>query len=101
MLVITITLNKLVKNKLTKSKLRFLGSPIEKTSSFLLLASFIGLTILYMSEKWWCDGTFKTAPKYYYQHYIIHGKYKSKWPLPGMYSFMPGKSFALYLEMLF
>jgi hypothetical protein len=62
---------------------------------YLLLTSFIGLTILSESEKWWVDGTFKTAPKFYYQHYIIHGKYKNKWPLPGMFSFMSGKSYEL------
>ena len=67
--------------KLTTVKCRFLASPIEAFSRDMLLASLIGLTILSQSEKWWCDGTFKTAPKFYYQHYIIHGKYKNKWPL--------------------
>ncbi len=32
---------------------------------FLLLTSLIGLTILSNSENWWCDGTFKTALKFY------------------------------------
>ena len=61
-----------------------------------MLCSLIGLTILSQSEKWWCDGTFKTAPKFYYQHYIIHGKYKNSWPLPAMFRFMSGKSYELY-----
>ena len=67
---------------------------------YLLLVSLIGLTILSKTEKWWCDGTFKTAPKFYYQHYIIHGKYNNAWPLPGMFSFMSGKSYDLYSLML-
>ena len=58
------------------------------------------LAILSKSEKWWFDGTFKTAQKFYYQHYIIHGKYNNKWPLPGMFSFMSGKSNELYAMMI-
>ena len=58
--------------KETSTKQRFLASSIDVISKYLLLASLIGLTILSKSEKWWCDGTFKTAPKFYYQHYIIH-----------------------------
>jgi hypothetical protein len=86
--------------KLTTTKKPFLASPIDKISQYLLLSSFIGLSILCNSEKWWCDGTFKTAPKFFYQHYIIHGKYKNKYPLPGMFSFMAGKSYDLYSLML-
>jgi hypothetical protein len=86
--------------KLTVTKKSFLASPIDVLSQYLLLCSLIGLTILSQSEKWWCDGTFKTAPKFYYQHYIIHGKYKNKLALPGMFSFMSGKSYDLYSMML-
>ena len=67
--------------KETLTKQRFLASPIDMICKYLLLTSLIGLTILSKSEKWWVDGTFKTAPKFYYQHYIIHGKYNNKWPL--------------------
>lgn len=45
-------------------------------------------------------GTFKTSPKFYYQHYIIHGKYRESWPLPAMYSFLSGKSYADYDLMI-
>ena len=86
--------------KETNTKQRFLANSIDVLSKYLLLTSLIGLTILSKSEKWWCDGTFKTAPKFYYQHYIIDGKYNNAWPLPGMYSFMSGKSCELYLMML-
>ena len=86
--------------KQTTTKKSFLSSPIDELSKYLLLCSFIGLSILCHSEKWWCDGTFRTAPKFYYQHYIIHGKYKNKFPLPGMFSFMSGKSYDLYSLML-
>ena len=82
--------------KTTTTECRFLASPIESLSKYIMLCSLIGLTILSQSEKWWCDGTFKTAPKFYYQHYIIHGKYKNSWPLPAMFSFMSGKSYELY-----
>ena len=74
---------------------KFLISPLELFNKFIIMASLIGLTILSQSKKWYCDGTFKSAPKFYYQHYIIHGSYKS-WPLPGLFSFLSGKSFELY-----
>ena len=82
------------------TKKPFLASSIDVLSKYLLLCSFIGLSILSQSEKWWCDGTFRAAPKFYYQNYIIHGKYMNKFPLPGLYSFMSGKSYDLYSEML-
>ena len=44
-------------------------------------------------------GTFKSAPKFYYQHYIIHGSYKH-WPLSGVFSFLSGKSYDMYDEFL-
>ena len=50
--------------KETSTKQRFLASSIDVISKYLLLSSLIGLTILSKSEKWWCDGTFKTAPKF-------------------------------------
>ena len=46
-----------------------------------------------------CDGTFKSAPQYNYQHYIIHGKYIG-WPLPGSFSFLSGKSTEIFNQML-
>ena len=42
----------------------------------------------------------KSSPKFYYQHYIIHGKYRNAWPLPGCFTFLAGKSFELYSLML-
>lgn len=86
--------------KLTTTKQQFLASPIDMFSQFIMLISSIGLNILANSKKWWCDGTFKTSPKFYYQHYIIHGKYQGSWPLPAMYAFMSGKTFELYNNML-
>ena len=38
--------------------------------------------------------------KFYYQHYIIHGKYKNCWLLPACFTFLSGKSFDLYNMML-
>ena len=64
------------------------------------MASLIGLTILADSKKWWCDGTFKTSPKFYYQHYIIHGKFKNSLPLTAVLSFISGKIIELYYIML-
>ena len=60
-------------------------------SKYVMMDSLIGLTILADSKKWWCDGSFKTSPKFYYQHYIIHGKFKSSWPLPAVFSFYQEK----------
>jgi hypothetical protein len=47
-----------------------------------------------------CDATFKTSPKFYYQHYIIHGKYNDAWPLPACYSFLSGKWYEI-CDMMF
>ena len=88
------------KYKLTLNGTNFLSSPIEMFSKYIMMASLIGLTILADSKKWWCDGTFKTSPKFYYQHYIIHGKFKNSWPLPAVFSFLSGKTFELYNIML-
>ena len=65
-----------------------------------MMAFLIGLTILADSKKWWCDGTFKTYPKFYYQHYIIQGKFKNSRSLPDVFSFLSGKTFELYNIML-
>ena len=84
--------------KLTKSNKQFLASPVNLFSQFIILASVIGLNILSKSEKWWCDGTFKSSPNLYYQHYIIHGRYNG-WPLPGMFTFLSGKTKDIYCQM--
>ena len=42
---------------------------------------------------------FKISPKFYYQHYIIHGKYGDKWPLPAAFTLLSGKSFEVYNMM--
>ena len=52
------------------------------------------------SVKWSFDGTFKSAVEFYYQHYIIHGDYKKKWPLPGCYAMLKGKSYENYKLMI-
>jgi hypothetical protein len=31
--------------------------------------------VLAKSDQWFSDGTFRTAAKYFYQLYIIHGRY--------------------------
>jgi len=53
--------------KVTNDNRKFLSSPIELFSRFIIMASIIGLTILSKSKKWYCDGTFKSCPKFYYQ----------------------------------
>ena len=85
--------------KKTKTKLKFLASPIESFKSFIIFANLIGLTVLAKSYKWWCDGTFKSSPHLYYQHYIIHGKYNG-WPILGSYSFLSGKTKDLYSQII-
>jgi len=85
--------------KETKKKLRFLASSTSNFNKFINFASLIMLTVLASSKRWWGDGTFKSAPKHYYQHYIIHGHYKG-WPLPGCFSLLSGKSYDLYNNMI-
>ena len=82
--------------KLTTTKKPFLASPVDMFSKYMLMISLIGHNILAESLKWWCDGTFKTSPRFYFQHYIIHGKYKDAWPLPGVFAFLSGKSYDIY-----
>ena len=57
------------------------------------------VNILADSKDWFCDGTLKLAPAHFYQHYMIHGLYKG-WPLPGCYSFMSGKTYDIYNQLL-
>ena len=45
------------------------------------------------SKVWNCDGTFHSAPKLFYQHYIIHGLYQDERHVPCVYSFLKGKIF--------
>jgi len=85
--------------KETKKKLRFLASSTSIFNKFITFASLIMLTILAVSKRWCCDGTFKSAPAHFYQHYIIDGHYKG-WPLPGCFSFLSGKSYDIYNLML-
>jgi len=66
---------------------------------FITFASLAGLNILAKSEKWWSDGTLKSSPQLFYQHYIIHGKVNG-WALPGCFSFLTGKSKEIYSQML-
>ena len=84
----------------TVSRDRFFASPVSFYSQFLMLVSLIGIQIFTESSKWWSDGTFKISPKFYYQHYLIHGKYKNCWLLPACFTFLSGKSFYLYNIML-
>ena len=59
----------------TSNKERFLVS--NAGSDNIVFSSKVGLEILSLSKRWHADGTFETAPKSFYQFYIIHGWYKN------------------------
>jgi len=85
--------------KQTKKNENFLASKVSSFSVLINFSSHCMLTILANSNNWFADGTFKSSPEHYYQHYIIQANYKH-WPLPGCFSFLSGKSFEVYNEML-
>ena len=87
------------KYKQTKKYENFLSSKVSSFSLFISFAGLMILTVLGNSVNWFADGTFKSAPKHFYQHYIIQANYKH-WSLPGCFTFLSGKSFEIYSEMI-
>ena len=79
--------------KSTAFKCRRIVNKKECTGTFTLNSDG---TFQCKDHQWWCDGTFKSSPKFYYQHYLIHGKYNDSWALPAVFSFLSGKSFEMY-----
>lgn len=63
--------------KQIKKKLRILISLPSDFSKFITFSSLDMLIILASSKEWYCNGTFKSAPAHFYQHYIIHGLHKN------------------------
>ncbi|CAF1687498.1 unnamed protein product, partial [Adineta ricciae] len=55
------------------------------------------MTRLSASDHWHADGTFKVAPKLFYQLYSIHGHIHGR-TFPLLYAFLPGKSNDIYSE---
>ena len=77
----------------------------DKTRRFLLyqdeelviLCSDDGLRILSDSKRWQAKGTFDTAPKMFYQLYIIHGLFRLHL-IPSAFVLLSGKSENLYIK---
>jgi hypothetical protein len=65
----------------------------------VIFSSSIGLEVLEKLKKWHCDGTFKTAPKLFYQFYLIYGTSKGN-IMPCAFILLIGKSEAIYKRMI-
>ena len=65
----------------------------------LIFCSKNGLEILAKSKRWHSDGTFKSSPDMFYQHYLLHGYYKSVM-FPGAFVLMADKSKESYKLVL-
>jgi hypothetical protein len=72
---------------------------ILRKDRIIAFASDAGLRLLGLSSQWHCDGTFKSAPKFFYQNYSIHA-----WYMGEMYycfhAYMMNKTYASYVELL-
>ena len=62
----------------TLDRLRFLLFDTEGTDRIIAFASDRQLKCLSRSTKWHSDGTFKSSPELFSQHYIIHGWYEER-----------------------
>jgi hypothetical protein len=65
----------------------------------IIFSSAKQLRILHKAERWHSDGTFKTAPKHFYQLYIVHGWVKGKM-FPCVYAMLTCKKAAIYKLMI-
>lgn len=75
---------------LTETNERFLILHKVSPQSMLLFSSPTQLKTLAESRTWNCDGTFKTAPKLFYQNYIIHGNYNNGGEVPCAFACLQG-----------
>jgi hypothetical protein len=57
----------------------------------LIFCSLMGMEILAKSDKWFADGTFHTASKYFTQLYLIHGWFMHRM-IPAVYVLMKKRS---------
>ena len=52
--------------------------------------------MLASSSIWNCDGTFKSAPNFFFQNYVVHGFYMDKVHLPSAFGCLTSKNFEMY-----
>ena len=69
---------------------KFLISSESNISQYIAYSSRVGLEALAVSKIWNCDGTFKSAPKLFYQNYIMHGYFKQKIHARSVFAFLTG-----------
>lgn len=86
--------------KTTLRNSKFLINNISELSKMAVFSSDIGLAVLANSKRWYCDGTFKSAPANFYQHFIIHGHYKSRWNIASVYGFLTSKTYEMYMGFI-
>ena len=65
----------------------------------LIFATARNIRLLANSDRWYCDGTFKTVPLLFYQLYTIHG-FQDNIAIPLVYALLPNKSEPSYDALL-
>lgn len=85
----------------TKKGAEFLlhDSGKEDTDRILVFGTANNIQILRSSTRWFVDGTFKTAPKLFYQMYTIHGLIGNE-TYPLVYALLPSKKKKTYIRLL-
>ena len=62
----------------------------------IVFATLPGLDLLILSDGWFCDGTFSTAPNVYYQIYTIHASVEGCL-FPTVYALLPDKKDQIFI----
>ena len=65
----------------------------------IVFATLPGLDSLSLSDDWFCDGTFSTAPNVFYQIYTIHASVEGCL-IPIVYALLPDKKESIYCRLL-
>ena len=74
----------------------------QDESRVIVFATLPGLDLLYLSDDWFCDRTFLTAPNVFNQHYTKHYTkqlYKTC-IFPIVYALLPNKKVSIYCCLL-
>ena len=71
----------------------------HQEEDLVVFAADVDLDILAKAAHWFADGTFKIAPRGYYQQYTLHA-YSDGVMYPCVYALLPGKSEATYNRLL-
>jgi hypothetical protein len=90
-----INLNEKYRNIFEKPFLQFDNQ--DNNNRIIIFMSQVGLEILSKAKRWHFDGTFKTAPKLFYQIMMIHGYCDNKM-LASAYILLQNKQKATYIQ---